>query len=54
LEWQHRQLASLAKDTEGTKEGRRWKHWHDYVWGELQHRIGNGEPAETNGSGVKT
>jgi hypothetical protein len=47
LEWLQRQLASLSKDTAGTTEGRRWKHWHDWAWAELQYRRGNGEPSES-------
>lgn len=38
LEWLHRQFASLARDTEGTREGRRWRHVHDWAWNELQRR----------------
>jgi hypothetical protein len=51
LEWMHRQLASLAKDTEGTNEGRRWEHWRSWVWAEFQRR--SEEKPETNGNGVK-
>ncbi len=55
LEWLHRRLASLTKDTEGTNEGRKWKHWHDWAWAELESRRAAGEKDEpealTNGKG---
>jgi uncharacterized membrane protein YgaE (UPF0421/DUF939 family) len=49
IEWLHRKLASLAKDTEGTKEGQRWKKWHDRLWEELEYRRAN----PTNGNEPK-
>jgi hypothetical protein len=51
LEWLHRQFASLARDTEGTKEGRRWRHVHDWAWAELMNRRGNGEPEQVANGG---
>ena len=57
LEWLHRQFASLARDTEGTKEGRRWKHVHDWCWAELERRRATGDKdedeAQSNGKEAK-
>jgi hypothetical protein len=50
LEWLQRKAAEHARDTEGTKEGQRWKHLHDWAWFELMHRRTDGDlDAQPNG-----